>query len=538
MRSTMQGGQLGLPLLLRHAHRVNGKSKIVTQRERGRTTVTFAQAVERAGRLGSALAKRGYGRDAIIGTVGGATQEHLEAYLGVPASGRVLHTVNARLHDDQLEYIARDAKDAVFIVDAPYLERFRAVAARLPDLRLLVVVGEAATQSQPGAGYAVVAYEELLREGDPIVEWPDVDERDAAILCYTSGTTGPPKGVAYSHRSVWLQAMSMCTVNALGVGATSRLLQGVPLYHVNGWGLPFAALMAGAQLVFPGHSMHADTLLALVDDERPTIAAGVPTIWSDVLQLARARGRRELGSLRAIYCGGSQVPRVLYEAYRELGVEMIQAWGMTETSAVSTVAGLPPWAETLEEQAPYFLSQGRVVCGLEVRVAARDRDEILPSDGATVGEIEIRGPWVTASYLGTEGRNVLHDGWLRTGDLGTLDPDGYLNLVDRSKDAIKSGGEWIPSLALEEAIRKHPAVQDAAVVAIPDPRWQERPGAIVVLKEGQQVAPEELAAWLEGKVAHFWIPSFWAFSATLPQTAVGKIDKKRIRQLIREGGYS
>lgn len=537
MLSTMQDRQLGLPLLLRHAHRVNGKSNVISHGQSTRHVATFATVAERAGRLGSALERRGYPRGTVVGTFAGSTQEHLEAYLGVPASGRILHTLNVRLHDDHLEYIARHASDEIFIVDEPNLERFCSIAPRLPGMRLLIVAGKDAPDIPAELNCDVVLYEELLLNGTPEIDWPEIDEHEAAIICYTGGTTGLPKGVAYSHRSLWLQAMSLCTANAVGVGCESRLLPAVPLYHVNGWGLPFAALMAGADLIMPGHSMRAEHLLALIDEESPTIAAGVPTIWSDVLDLARAKGRADLGAVRTICCGGAQVSQSLSEAYRSMGIRMVQAWGMTETSSVSAVATVPPWAQSEEDRLHYQASQGRVVCGLEVRIAGLE-GEVLPSDGTSVGEIHIRGPWVTGRYLGADDQSEFQDGWLRTGDLGTVDGDGYIFVADRAKDAVKSGGEWIPSLALEEAIRSHPAVQDVAVVAIPDSRWQERPGAVVVLRPGHVSTSAELSEWLRDKVARWWIPSLWIFSDSLPRTAVGKIDKRLIRQSIRDGVYS
>lgn len=536
MLSTMQTAQLGLPLLLRHAHNVNGRSRLISRSNCQLNQITFSEFAQRAGRLGNALAKRGFGAGTVVGTFAGSTSEHLEAYLGIPASGCVLHTLNVRMHDDQLIYMATHAGDEVFIVDTPNLVPFCRIANRLENLRLVIVIGSELLPETAGLACEVVAYETLLDEGEPQIDWPDIDENSAAILCFTGGTTGAPKGVAYSHRSLWLQALSLCTANSLALSSTSRLLPAVPFYHVNGWGLPFAALMAGADLVLPSHSLHATDLLTLIDMAAPTIAAGVPTIWSDVLSLLHSHGRSQLGALQTIACGGAQVPRQLSDAYSEMGIKMVQAWGMTETSSMSALSQAAGQANSPEE-ARRQTAQGRIVCGLEVRVADLEGN-LLPSDGVAVGELQIRGAWVTGQYLGNEDMSQFQNGWLRTGDLGTVDSEGYIALSDRAKDAIKSGGEWIPSLALEEAIRRHPDVQDVAVVAIPDARWQERPAAVLVLKKGCTPNTLRLESWLKERVARFWVPSSWFFVDALPRTAVGKVDKKQIRQLIQEDELS
>lgn len=535
MQSTMQAQQLGVPMLLRHIQRVTGRSRVYTpQKADG---VPFTIIADRAGRLASALSALGCPSDAVVGTLCAATQEHLEAYLGVPGSGRVLHTINVRLHDDQVQYVINHGGDEVIICDAAHVERLLQILPKCQTVKAVIVVG-AQTQDLPKAsGIVVRDYEALLATASPRAEWDDVKEDCAAIVCYTGGTTGMPKGVAYSHRSLWLQAMSLCTANSLAIGAATRILPAVPLYHVNGWGIPFAALMGGAEMVLPGQSLHAKDLLTLIERHAPTLAAGVPTIWADVLEALRSRGWKDLGSIKAISCGGAQVPTTLASAYAELGIEMYQAWGMTETSSMSAICKTPPWANCDTERAHYRATQGRIVCGLEVRVAELGGGA-LPNDGKTVGEIQICGPWVTASYLGSDDRENFDGDWLRTGDLGTLDSDGYVCLCDRAKDAIKSGGEWIPSLALEEAIRVHPSIDDVAVVAVEDARWQERPAAVIVLKPGAMASSEELANWLQTRVARWWVPSRWAVTTALPRTSVGKIDKKRIRQMLGEGEFA
>lgn len=534
MKSTMQSGQLGLPLLMRHVHHVNGRSKLLSvTTSGGYQEMTFSHFSLRAGQLGKALEGRGIRPGTVVATLMASSQEHLEAYLGVPASGRILHTINVRLHDEQIIYIADSAQAEVFFVDSQNLKKFMSIAPHLKNLKLLVVVGDAIGGGGLKKSYDEIDYETLLTEADPQIDWPEIDENNPAILCFTGGTTGVPKGVAYSHRSIWLQAMSLCTTNSVGLGSASKLLPAVPLYHVNGWGLPFAALMAGADLMLPGQFLQAKALLALIDEKSPNIAAGVPTIWSDILELLRSSKRTNLGVLKTIFCGGALVPKYLSDAYEEMGVRMVQAWGMTETSSMSAIAQMPEWAVSTEEKRYYASAQGRIVCGLEARIVDLEGN-ILPSDGISSGEVQIRGPWVTESYLNSEDRKHLHDNWLKTGDLGSIDKDGFIFLSDRVKDAIKSGGEWIPSLMLEEAIRSHPSVQDVAVIPLDDPRWQERPGAVVVLENGSNATIDELTAWLQERVAKWWIPDSWSFIEELPRTAVGKMDKKQLRQAAQD----
>lgn len=536
MQSTMQARQLGVPLLLRHIRQATGRSRVYSPENSA--GMRFQEVGARAARLADGLSHHGLQTGAVIGTLCAAHQEHLEAYLGIPGAGFVLHTINVRLHDDQIEYVIEHAQDQAIVADALHLPRLVALLPKCPAIKLLLVVGADRFEELPRIeGVQVVHYEALLEKGSPESAWPDIDENAAAIICYTGGTTGLPKGVAYSHRSLWLQAMSLCTANSVGVSAQTRLLPAVPLYHVNGWGLPFAALMAGADMILPGHTLHAKVLLELIDLHQPNLLAGVPTIWSDVLEALRQAGRSELPSVKAISCGGAPVASQLSKAYAAMGIEMFQAWGMTETSSMSVIARMPPWANTEQDQAHYQSTQGRIVCGLEVRVAEVDGKPV-PSDGKTVGEIQIRGPWVTASYLGSADLEGFDDGWLRTGDLGTVDADGFMALSDRAKDAIKSGGEWIPSIGLEKAIRNHPSIEDVAVVAVEDVRWQERPAAVIVLKPGVSANTDELSEWLQTQVARWWVPNQWVVTDELPRTSVGKVDKKRIREMMKQGEFS
>jgi fatty-acyl-CoA synthase len=350
-------------------------------------------------------------------------------------------------------------------------------------------------------------------------------------MCYTSGTTGNPKGVVYSHRSAYLHSMAACTGNAFALSAADRVLPVVPMFHANAWGLPYAALMAGASLVMPGRFLQAERLARLIEDERPTVSGAVPTIWNDLLRYAREHDA-DLSSLRLVVGGGSAVPESLMRSFEELGVHVVQAWGMTETSPLASVAHPPPGAA---DPWPYRATQGRFMSGLEARVVG-DGDRVLPSDGATVGEIEVRGAWVTAAYYKDEDPSKFDDGWLRTGDVGIISPDGYLTLTDRAKDVIKSGGEWISSVELENALMAHPAVLEACVVGVPDDRWGERPLATVVVREGATVTAPELRDYLAERVARWQLPERWAFIAEVPKTSVGKFDKKQVRSSYADQG--
>lgn len=535
MHSTMQDGQLGVARMLRHMVRVNGRSRIITQGVATRTEVTFRQAAERAARLASALAQHGVRPGDCVATLMSSSQEHLEAYLGVPYLGAVLHTVNIRLHDTEIAHICNEAGDKVFMIDADLIERFASIAPLLDDPELVVVVGPADDAERGTIGVSSIGYERLLDEGEIDFDKPEVDERDAAILCYTGGTTGLPKGVCYSHRSLWLQANSLCTGNSLGISARDRILPAVPLYHVNGWGLPFAAIMSGADLILPGSALRASVIAELMKDERPTVAAGVPTIWTDLLGVLGNDARPVLSSLRLIATGGALVTPALIEAYTQLGIDMVQAWGMTETCSMSTIAMIPRWAETSGERKTYALKQGRIACGLELRTVDADGRE-LQRDGRTVGEIQIRGPWVTQSYFRGGDTGKFQDGWLKTGDLGKIDEDGFLELTDRLKDAIKSGGEWIPSLALEAAIQSHETVKEVAVIAMPDSRWQERPLAVVVLRDGcQDFDPSAISSSIAAVVPKWWIPAHWVEAGSIPRTSVGKFDKKLLSERLAKG---
>jgi fatty-acyl-CoA synthase len=451
--------------------------------------------------------------------------------------GAVLHTLNLRLSPDQVGYIATHAGDHAVIVDASLIPLFAPVLPLAETIKHVIVSGPADTEALAqlaGPGREVHSYEDLLAAAPAVFDWPELDERSAAAMCYTSGTTGLPKGVVYSHRSSYLHSMEVCTANALAVGERDRVMPIVPQFHANAWGLPYAAMMSGADLVMPDRFMIPAAIVKLIETERVTVGAGVPTIWQGVLAHLRA-SKGDLSSLRTLVCGGSALPEAVMRAYSdEYGVTMTHAWGMTELSPIGSVAHEPAGV-TGEDVWPYRASQGRLVCGVEGRLTG-DNGEVVPSDGKAVGELETRGPWITASYYKDPAPEKFHDGWLRTGDVGSLDPEGFVRLTDRAKDVIKSGGEWISSMELENLLMAHPDVAEAAVIGVPDEKWGERPLAAVVLRaDAGQVSPDALRAYLGERIPRWQLPERWAFIEEVPKTSVGKFQKTTLRDRYAAG---
>jgi fatty-acyl-CoA synthase len=542
VKSTMQDVPLTIGRLLEHVTTVYPDTEVVTATADGTRRRTYAEVAERAGRLAHALRGLGIDGDQRVATFMWNNAEHLEAYLAVPSMGAVLHTLNIRLFPEQLTYIANHAEDRVVIVDASLLAPFVALLPTFETVQHVLVAGPEAADADlsavEAAGVGVSRYEDVLAAADADVEWPDIDERDAAAMCYTSGTTGNPKGVVYSHRSAYLHSMAVAMGDGMGLTPYDRVLPIVPMFHANAWGLPYAALMVGAGLVMPDRWLQPAPLVRVIQDEQVTMSGAVPTIWNDILGYADEHDS-DLSSIRLVPCGGSAVPKSLQQALLDRhGVRVIQAWGMTETSPVASVAW-PPIGVEGDEEWRYRASQGRPGSSVSARIVGDD-GQVLPRDGESVGELEVRGPWVTGSYYHSDDPEAdakFHDGWLRTGDVGTLDRLGYITLTDRAKDVIKSGGEWISSVELENALMSHPDVVEAAVVGIPDEKWQERPLATVVLREGATTTPEDLREHLGASFAKWQLPDAWAFIDQVPRTSVGKFDKKVLRREFADGRY-
>jgi fatty-acyl-CoA synthase len=529
MRSTMQDVPLLVSGILRHGQHVYGDSQVVTVTADGYRHASFREVAVRAERLAKALARLGVGAGDRVGTFCWNDQEHLEAYLAVPAMGAVLHTLNIRLFPEQLAYVVNHAEDRVVIVDGSIAPLFARVRAECPTVEHVVVIGE----GDPSGLGDVLSYEELIGAEAPGIEWPLLDERDAAAMCYTSGTTGNPKGVVYSHRSTYLHSLALLMANTVGASEADKVLTIVPMFHANAWGMPYAAFLSGTDVVMPERFLQAEPLARVFKEQRPTLSLGVPTIWNDLLRYSQGN-EVDLSSVRMLTAGGSAVPRSLMEAYEErFGVTMIQGWGMTETSPVCSLA-YPPKDTPPEEAMDWRAKTGRVVAGVEIRVVDED-GIVLPADGESVGEFEVRGPWITGAYYGDPSPERFHDGWLRTGDAGSLDDRGFMMISDRTKDVIKSGGEWISSVELENEVMAHPDVFEAAVIGVPDERWDERPLVVVVPAEGKKPEPADLLAFLEPRVARWWLPERWAYADELPKTSVGKFDKKALRVQVAEG---
>lgn len=534
MRSTMQDAPLTVASILRHGVDIHGERQVITATGDGFRRTTYQQVGERCGRLANALRRLGVSGDDRVATFQWNNQEHLEAYATVPAMGAVLHTLNIRLSAEQIRFIAEHAEDKIIIVDSSLVPLLAPVLPALATVEVVLVTGDGDLTPLEGHGKAVLRYEDAVGAESSEFAWPATDEDAGAAMCYTSGTTGDPKGVVYSHRSLYLHSMAACTGNGLGIAEHDRILPIVPMFHANAWGLPYAALMAGAELLMPDRFLQAAPLAEMIHTERPTVAGAVPTIWNDVLLHTEKEPGLDFSSLRLVACGGSAVPRSLMEAFENrLGVTILQAWGMTETSPLAAVAR-PTVAAGPVDAWRMRATQGRPVCGVEIRIVGEDGTP-QPRDGQTVGELEVRGPWVTGAYYRTDAGDRFHDGWLRTGDVGHLSSDGFLTLTDRMKDVIKSGGEWISSVELESVLAGHPDVFEAAVIAAPDDRWQERPLAVVVLREGSNISPGELRSWLSDKLPRWWLPERWTFIEQVPRTSVGKFDKKALRGRYADG---
>jgi acyl-CoA synthetase (AMP-forming)/AMP-acid ligase II len=532
MHGLMMDYPLTLDRILEHARRQYPRKRIITKLPDGSEHIyTFADLYPRVKRLSSALTMLGVEPGDRVATFAFNTYQHLELYFGIPGAGAVCHTLNIRLPADQLAYIVNHAEDKVVFVDAPLLPLFEKLLGQIDCVKHFVVFNAPAELHTQLPN--VTRYEDLLQRGDDAFEWRSTDERMAMGMCYTSGTTGDPKGVVYSHRSMFLHALGEVNANALGLSESDIALPVVPQFHAMAWGLPYACLMNGVELVLPGMHLQPKPLAELLEKYRVTFAAGVPTIWNALYQELSAN-RRDVSSIRALLVGGAAMPRSLIAAYeRDLGITVMHAWGMTETSPLGTVSRLQRHHAALDEEQRFDLkaTQGYAIPGVEMRIVD-DAGAELPWDGATMGELQVRGPWVSRAYFRTPPTpsSFTADGWFRTGDVATISADGFMNITDRTKDLIKSGGEWISSVALENALMGHPSILEAAVIAVPDERWSERPLALIVPKPGM-AAPDDAAlrAFLAAQFAKFQLPDQFVTTDAIPKTSVGKIDKKVIR---------
>ena len=525
--------QLTVQHVLDRVRRFGHDSEVVTLKGEGdMRRASYPEVAARTDRLASALSKLGVGDGDRVATFMWNNQEHFEIYLAVPSMGAVLNTVNIRLFPEQIVYIVNHAKNKVLFVDDSLAEPLSELADKFETVEHFVVVGDGAEDAQfPKQTHA---YETLLEHGDDTFDYPELDERQAAALCYTSGTTGNPKGVLYSHRSTILHAVMQSAADAVNFGFKDRVLPIVPMFHVNAWGIPFAAGLTGASLVMPDRFLQGEPLAKLMESEKVTAFAGVPTVMAQVLQYLDDN-QVDTSTVRVAMCGGAAVPQGLMQGLEERhDIYMAQGWGMTETSPVCAVAHPPKHAEG-DDQWPYRTTAGRLLPLVEARLIDDDGNEV-PWDGKSTGELEVRGPWIASDYFeDPSSPEKFHDGWLRTGDICSIDERGYVRISDRSKDVIKSGGEWISSVELEQALMEHDAVEEAAVIARPDDKWSERPLACVVVADGKDASADELRKHLDDKVAKWWIPETFAFIDEVPKTSVGKFDKKVLRKRLEDG---
>ncbi|HKC30251.1 MAG TPA: 3-(methylthio)propionyl-CoA ligase [Burkholderiales bacterium] len=535
----MHGLMMDMPLLISgliaHADRHHGDTEIVSKTVDGSVhRYTYSDAHARARKLANALQRLGVQPGERIATLAWNSYRHFEIYYAVAGSGAVIHTINPRLFPDQITYIANHAEDKYVFFDLSFAPLLEKLAPLLKTVKGYVAM--CARDALPKGNIPnLLCYEDLLEKEKDDFQWPSFDERTAACLCYTSGTTGNPKGALYSHRSTMIHAYGAALPDALNLSARDVVLPVVPMFHVNAWSLPYSCAMVGAKMVFPGPHLDGKSLHNLFETEGVTFSAGVPTVWLGLLNYMKEQ-KLKFSTLKRTVIGGSACPSAMLRALQDdYGVEVLHAWGMTEMSPLGTVttfkAKHADWAK--EQRCALQNKQGRAIFGVDMRIVGEDGRE-LPNDGKAFGDLQVRGPWVIRSYFKGEGGDPLKQGWFPTGDVATLDPDGYMQITDRSKDVIKSGGEWISSIDLECIAMAHPAIAEAAVIGIKHPKWDERPIVVAVKKPGQEVSREEVLKFYEGKIAKWWMPDDVVFVTELPHTATGKLSKLTLRQKFTE----
>lgn len=532
MLGLMQDQPLLISSLLDFAEQHHGDAAIVSRRvESDVHRYTYAQAAVRARQVAQALDRWHIGFSERVATLAWNGYRHFELYFGVSGSGRVLHTVNPRLSADQVVWIANHAEDQVLCFDMTFLPLVKSIWSQCTTVKHWVALCDA-DQLPADTGIAgLVSYEAWIGAESGAYRWPSFDEHSAAALCYTSGTTGNPKGVLYSHRSTLLHAYGSALPDSLNLSARDTVLPVVPMFHVNAWGLPYAAAMTGAQLVFPGPALDGESVYRLIESEGVTMAAGVPTVWLGLLTHMANTGQR-FSTLQRTVIGGSACPPAMINTFQEAyGVSVLHAWGMTEMSPLGTVCQLKRkhMQASPQAQMQVLVKQGRAVFGVEMKIVD-ERGQSLPWDGHTSGDLMVKGPWILSGYFKSEGGDPLHEGWFPTGDVATIDADGYMQITDRSKDVIKSGGEWISSIDIENIAVAHPAVAMAACIGVAHPKWDERPLLVVVLKPGQSATKEELLAFYQGKVAKWQVPDDVVFVDSIPLGATGKMQKMKLRE--------
>jgi 3-(methylthio)propionyl---CoA ligase len=535
----MNGLMMDMPLLIsdliRHADRHHGDTEIVSKRVEGDFhRYTYRDAHTRSRRLAKALAKLGVGMQDRVATLAWNGYRHFEIYYAVAGSGAVIHTINPRLFPEQVIYIANHAEDKVLFVDLTFVPLVEKVAASLQSVKHIVVMTDRAHMPKTALPN-VLCYEDLVEAEDDKFEWPTFDEKTASCLCYTSGTTGNPKGVLYSHRSTMLHAYAAALPDALDLSSADCILPVVPMFHVNAWGLPYSCALAGAKLVFPGQHLDGKSLHEMFENEKVTMSAGVPTVWLGLLNYMK-EAKLKFSTLRATVIGGSACPPAMIRTFQEdFGVKVLHAWGMTEMSPLGTVATFKAKHVDADKEAKYAVQskQGRVIFGVDMKIVDAD-GKTLPNDGKAFGDLLVKGPWTTHSYFKGEGGDPLQDGWFPTGDVATIDPDGYMQITDRSKDVIKSGGEWISSIDLENIAVAHPDIVEAAVIGVRHPKWDERPIVVAIKKPGTSVTREDLLKFYEGKTAKWSMPDDVVFVDQLPHTATGKLSKLTLRGSMKD----